>query len=760
MPKPLRLFISPQSWALIHSYGPEQLGPAPLFHAFATFRSTASGTVFAAGDGVLSTIPPGWSRSDPRDPLGLGLTGDAAADRVNVYLELTPRQTAQAAFHARSRLMGGLTGFAYFGVERSSLEAVLGSALDGPFFGGTITRAEAVEMFLRGELRISVEAGAAIAHAALSTSPGAPLDSRDIGFAAVIDSGLTDPSFAYDWMRDFVEDLQSQVDLFLELSPVRWPVLARDLPTDAGIAITGTTTYPWSVLEDFKSSHGLTRAQWRTVGDNQKRIYRERLLARAGRPTQGSTEPPFEFNDRDADNVFQLEAIVEFYANFDEPWLTTAVPRPPADTNYIHVDFLDPEGSQATVLGRVVTLDGSPDLARVRKKDTIFLAADAGRATRIYTIESITDNALTLDADPDVAETTAWRINVKPVIVIIDPFGARERSGSTLLGDSASVTDPGIIHLDGTVALDRINARRVATPNPPAGNWESGPFDTVYFPSDQAAAVRGRPARTYRILSVDTAARTVTVDGAPDFGGGTSRWHIPAGLSGELPAMTYDTGPHKPGGQPPATSSKGTDHYDGAVFVVDAGRVVGRTRVTSYTSRKAAAGSEALSSVRGNRRYNVRSFLGGSEFRNYCFRVEDFGAIPQHGGEAAQGQDTVHDARNYFAEQVTVDPNGKTLIRLHRGSSAATSSGSDGCLVNPSFYDLRDALINRHVLDFQAANPGVDDPRYAVLEGKSHVETVMFYSTSTSPTSVRRSDWDDKLVATLWLIRPDERPVG
>ncbi|HEU4734102.1 MAG TPA: hypothetical protein VFT22_39700 [Kofleriaceae bacterium] len=775
MPKPLRLFITPpysgtpdNTWQLVHGYGFETTAPGAPFHSFAVFRTPGTGTVRAAGDGVLSSTPPAWWRSDPRDPLTLDAATDPLAERANIYLQLTPRVTSEAAFHARSSAIDGLTGFAYFDVDPSSLETILGPLLEGPFFGGAMTRAQAVEQFLRGELQISVTAGTAIAQAAVSTSSGAPAGTREIGFAAVIAGGFIDPSYAYDWMRDFVEDSQPQVDLFLALSPTRWPIFDPTISTEAGIALTNTRTFPWSVLEQFRAAHELTAAEWRTVGNNQKRIYRERLLTRAGRPSTGSTEPPFELNDQDTANVFQLEAVAEFYANFNDPWSTTATPRPPDGANYTVVDFLDPEGLSATVSGRTVTLEGSPSLARVRKKDTIFLEADTKRQTRTYAIVSINGSTLTLDAEPDVEGATAWRINVKPVIVIIDAAGTRERSGSSLLGTGASVSAPGVVQLDGTVGLGRINARRTAPAGAPTGTWNSGPFDTIYFPSDQAAAVPGRPARTYRILSVNAAARTVTVDGTPDFGGTTSRWHIPAGVSGTLPPFQYNIGPHKP--EDGVTSAKGTDHYDGIVFVVDAGRVVGTTRMSSYTSRIwPDSDSESLSSIRGNRRFNIRSFLSSSEFKNYSFRVEDFGAIPPNGGEAATGQDTVSEARHYFDEAVTADSNGKGLIRLHLGTRNGSNSGSKGCLVSPVFYQLRDFLIRRHLADFAAANPGAQLPHYSILEGASHDKSTKLYNNSVSLPAgsapldgnhLARGQWDNLLVASLWLIRPDERPIG
>jgi hypothetical protein len=488
------------------------------------------------------------------------------------------------------------------------------------------------------------------------------------------------------------------------------------------------------VLEELRNSRNLSATQWRTVGNHQKAQYRGRLLRRVGHAPAGSTAPPFEFDDIDWKNIFQLEALVELYANFDDPWAVGATPREPTDAAYVPVDFLDMEGAAATVAGNVVTLDGAPPLARVWiDEDTLFLEGDTHRATRLYRISHVDTVAgtVTLDDTPVLAgPTSAWKVHQRPILVLVDGFGARLKGTAA----TVSTTHADRLVLDGNPGLLKVNLR----------------FDSIYLPSDTA-----RASRTYRITAVDNAAHTVTLDGPPTLEGNSSAWQIPAGVSGEPPGLAYNLGPNNPPGAP---SARGNDHYDGTAFVLQAGTVHHKVRFSSYTSRNYPAGDESLSSVRGNRRYHFRSYRSNGNFRNYCFKVTDPDAA----------YDGVREARFYFATPVTEDraipPQnpigggvGKTEIRIHLGNlnQAGGGTGSAGCLVSPLFFDLRRELIAR----FQADSPTGADAQVQKASVLTLAQSQQLLAGAILG-GLTANNWNDKVTGNLWLIRPDERPVG
>jgi hypothetical protein len=278
---------------------------------------------------------------------------------------------------------------------------------------------------------------------------------------------------------------------------------------------------------------------------------------------------------------------------------------------------------------------------------------------------------------------------------------------------------------------------------------------------------------------------TIDVDGSPNFGSPTSssEWQIPAGLGGNLPSLKYDIGPSKGASTTDqAIKAKGTDHYDGVTFIVDAGQVVGKSRTSSFTSRNFPltgntptppfdnVGGQNAYSVKGNARYNVISAYSiGSEYRNYALTVEDFKA-PGANGESAGNGDKVAESRCYFLANVVQQPLNSSLsaIRLHVGNDGinigqgaySIHSGSEGCLVSPVYYALRDFLIKRHLADHQALSDNKSEfPAYRSLYGKGHVASKSAFL-SNGVDHVKKEEWNDLLVATLWLIRPDERPVG
>jgi hypothetical protein len=743
MPKPLYLFIAPPyasgdnpagAWTLVHGYGPAAGAPGapPVFHTDIVLETNSAGTLRAVAHGRLSRRPPGSSSLGAEEQLELALEAASPPDTLTLYLHLSPVVTSDNAFRAQAQGAGGIIGFAYLGVEASSLEGALAELLDQAVFpAGSLTRADVMKLFLDGVLDIPVTASHAIGSAGMAGALAGP---RRVGFTVLTPAGPVDAAHIYDRMRDFVEDGQAMVDAFLGLVPKRWPVIDANLGTDQAIALTATAIYSWPVLEELRTTRALTPTQWRTVGNHQKTLYRARLLERLGHAPPGGIAPPFEFNDIDWKNVFQLEAVVELYANFDDPWATGATPRHPGDVNYTSADFLDLAGATASVAGNVVTLLGAPALGRVwNRQDTLFLEGDTVRPTRLYRITSVNAAAstVTVDGNPVLSgPTSAWTIHQRPVLVLIDGFGPRLRGFRATI----SSNDARVLVLDGNPDLRKVNTN----------------FDTLYLSADAASA-----RRTYRITAVNNTARTVTLDGEPALADGSSPWAISSGISGELPPLAYTLGPHNPPGAP---SPRGNDHYDGTVFVIHRNTVHRQVRFSSYTSRNYAAGAQSLSSVRGNRRYQLSSFRSNQGFRNYCFKVTDPDA----------GYDGVQEARFYFSTPVTEDraippqePQGagpgKTEIRVHLGSAnlPAGGSGSAGCLVSPLFFDLRRELIARFQAD-SPTGPDTDVQKADVLTRP--LSEQLLNGAILGGLSANR--WNGKITGTLWLIRPDERPLN
>lgn len=781
MPNPLHLFIHPpfSDWTLVFTYGAEQPEPptGPVIHNHLRLQTTGTGALFAAANGTLSVHPPIGGILDPSEQIDPPASGDPLPSTINLFLHLSPLVVRQPTFRAQASQVDNITGFAYLNVETASLEAALAELLDNAIIPtGSLTRAQVVDLLVRGMLDVEVTTGHALGNAA---TQGTPAGSRQVGFTTLTDYGPIDPSYIYDLMRDFVADSQSDLDDFLTLAPKSWPVIEASLSTDNAINLTQLVLYPMSVLQNLHTSRDLSATQWRQVGDYQKRLWRNRLLSRVGHAPAGSTDPTFEFDNMDQENIFQLEAVTEFYMNFSDPWLPgppwtegANVPREPLLSDgtpnpaYLTVDFLDPAGTAATVTaaGNVVQLDGNPDLTRVRKyynfatgnmecHDSILLESDTASATHMYSIIDIDNNAHTVTVNGKPVLTggsSAWKINLRPVLVLIDSFGPRDQ----LRGTSATVASSStanVLTLDGPPDLTKVNKN----------------FDTIYLPSDTA-----RASRTYRIVDVDNPNHTVTLDGTSNLDNGTSIWHIPAGISGELPPLDYklDTG-----------GTRGFDHYDGVLFLLQNGTVRTKFRWSSFTSHDYPVGGQNLSSLRGNLQYDFSSFRSphqspnpsdpansGPRFRNYCFSIVDAGA----------NYDGVRNARFYFSTPVTDDSTagdptvgtaGKKDVRIHRGTRNDTpthpGSGSAGCLVSPNFFDLRNWLIALYEEEYEAINgPGMQDAEVMKAFGTDALCQTLWDNTTanTGPAAQRLTDtnWNSKIVGSLWVIRPDERPLG
>jgi hypothetical protein len=489
------------------------------------------------------------------------------------------------------------------------------------------------------------------------------------------------------------------------------------LPVPADVMERGThTLFTWQALTQAKAAAGLTTQQWRDLGDRQKNLWRRRLLSRCGHGG-ADPDPPFEFGSADLRNVFQLEAIAEFFLNFRDPWLPRDivervggnVPRGPSEDDYISVNLLDPVGDAATgVAGgagaaRKLQLDGTWSLKCAARtvyfRDLIYLARTA-RWHRITAVDP--DNRIVTLATPHglaAGQTTGWVTRLRPRLIFVDPLGSRPGLDRGFAATVSAAT----VRLDQDTdpeALRRININ----------------FDTIYLASDVA-----RSSRTYRIKGVDVAARTITVDDQPLLDGGVTRWHIPAGLSGRLGRFACNFSP----------AQLGIDHYDAAAFLVYQGEVQAVYAWTSYTSTRYPPFDDQRSSIRGNYIYDCVSCRARNEnphgfWINYGFVVSDTDTAEPSAG-------TIAEARYYF-DNITnppfpppadngfvhPDPDGKGAIMVHDGHTnadgdAASNSGSAGCLVSPRLYTLRNLLLD---LDSQerVLAPARTDPAVEAAE--------------------------------------------
>ena len=664
MAKPLNLFLDPadlSDWTKVHVYG-DKAGTKTLRDLR---LQTAQDLFVRAGcAGMLSLTPPWSSTLFPViTPIA---SGAAIPARVSLYLNMQPiTGTGQVLFDARAKEILGVFGFFYADLDGPSLVAGLDALLDKAIVGGTLTRQQVVQELLAGNLPagIFVPGGHPIAKAAVTTAP-----TREVSINSMCVAGPFDAVMCMDRMRDFVEDGQPAVDDLLALAP--WTVAIDPAqPRADAIAFTQQFTYPLPVLEQLKTNFTLTATEWRQVGDNQKAIYLKRLRERVGVST-GTTEPPFEFDDPDDKNVFQLEAIAEFYANFPDPWLAGAQPRD--STAAVR------SGNAATVVGDWVQLDGTPDLTSLLvNHDMIFLASSdhPSRTYRIIDLDTA-QHRVQIEGSGNAnipAAGSAWRIAPYQPVDFLDPAGEHATvSGSVVTLDgtaeltriwpnAAGANEPiyDTIVLDGVTAgtprVFRIRSVNLATRevtvtgapslagadsawhvkvrpwlvviDPLGGRIDgasatvvSGTTDTLeleatanlskvnaFFDTVYLPTDTGSARRTYRIIGVDNATHRVRVDGAPVLAS-AGRWHIQSGLSGVPNGFAYDLGP---GG------ARGFDHFDGELYVVFAGAVQFRMRWNSFTSRTYPDYDEFRSTVRGNKQYEYFSFRSARSTTNY-----------------------------------------------------------------------------------------------------------------------------------------------
>lgn len=496
----------------------------------------------------------------------------------------------------------------------------------------------------------------------------------------------------------------------------------------------------------------------------------------------------FSFNDDDWQNLLQLESLVEFYINYNDPNRPLASllpgespegscePRLPSPKDWrldgslyeasgvtgglgsgMHFVLIDGFGARNNTQGKSVTSGAAlekladnqfrvtlatslakkddSDLSNNPANHVLWLKEDSKRASASYRITGATASGktytLTLEGTPSVADNTPWAIL---------------KGTAWLSGDLASSTENRVT-LD--TALKHIN------PN----------MDTIYLASDTA-----RPSRVYRITDVKDAS-TLVVDGQPALTNNRSAWRIPAGIGGRHPPLKYviadtplrnvleETDPHH---------VTGFDHYDGLLFLVYRGEIQDRFRFTSYTSRvrpRSLTNATILSSlsIRGNKSYDITSEpAGGNQYANFSFKVSSDQTRQRDGSRYYHARsvgtsDFVVAGRRY-------PPGATDDVFVHHGFDHASMTGSASCQVSPQFYALRDTILSLVRTQGQAGAL-----LYTQFHGKDRFWSEGVYTAATSGllgTVARnllanlKAAWSGKLRGTLWLIRPDERPLA
>jgi hypothetical protein len=135
-------------------------------------------------------------------------------------------------------------------------------------------------------------------------------------------AGFVDPIAFFRAVGSFLIN-PSEAHEFDSLITTQWPFLGQSASEIQASA--ETRLYPAPVLLEAKSRLALNGVDWGVIGILQKRLYWKRLLVSAGHSTSG---PAFLFNISDLFNIFQLEAVIEFFLAWPEPESSTQPPPP------------------------------------------------------------------------------------------------------------------------------------------------------------------------------------------------------------------------------------------------------------------------------------------------------------------------------------------------------------------------------------------------------------------------------------------------
>lgn len=756
--------IDYKDWENLFTFGdcPNPDFLSPVSATYSLLESKGIGEVYAAVDGKLSPAVPG-SGINPDHKISYSSISPEHPSTIDLYLHIEnikiPSPFGEIA----------IIGLAYLNLfTRDVIRSLSGIAESRDY----------INRMLVGEMAITINAGQHIGHASRDKS-----GNRRLGLAAISESGPVDLTFFLNGcpIKKKPDDLGKLISLLGTHQPT--------CNTDINEAVKESRYKIFSMPELELMKHKLSHDQWTEVGYYQKKIWLHLLRSRSGfsSPLKGSSDftgkqidgwrdqfDLFNFNILDWKNIFQLEALTEFFINYNDPWLANTRPVLPDSDKYKKINFLDPRGTGVEILessstGRFIELGGFADLSDIKPgNDTISINE------KRYTIKSIKSNErrVELNAAPDISDTYSWRIHLSPIIVIIDPFGPRFKGSQATLEKTGAGN---IVRLEDCSEMNFKKINRF--------------FDTVFFSSDQ-----GRIDRTYRIIERNVEEKTITldavnpktgIDSLPVFDEKYSDWQIQAGICHNMPPLHYDLHPgyYSPKGHeiyPHEEGYYGHDHFDAMLFVIKGDKIHGMYRWSSYTSRinrkKYDGVIEYLSSIRGNKEYQFYSTTDGYKkcHHNYCFAVIDKKNIP---GKAFN--DNVKEARFYFSQNVRNDsvPTGlnnsgrlgKTAIRIHWSVSHKNQKqcgkshnfkSSAGCLVSPLFEPFRKKIINLYQDDYSAINHKKQTfPEAADSLDHYESERAFQKAVDQGKKSNIKKQWNNKIWGRLWLIRPDERPL-
>lgn len=428
--------------------------------------------IYAACSGELSVFAP-TSSAVGFETLPDDLEDLTLPETVDLWLMINPLEAlASERMTALQELTGiedpgsaGQIAFVYYNVHLLSLMDAVREQLqwstvppaDSAIDDGEIRKR--MRLFLMGKLSIFVDASNPLGRAANGPDPLSP-NPYQIGFGVTTAIGPSSPGEFFNQMRLMVTEAAS-IDDFLQVVPQPPTPFSAAESNAAAILLTAGRIYPYGDLEQLREDRDLTRAEWRTVGNNQKRLYRQRLLARYGLLPAGVNVPPFEFSASDSGNLFQLEAVVEFFANFTDPWAPAphAVPIDVSATDLSDIDrsTLVLQGPVATLIGsgvgRRIQLDGDPELSKVQKFHH-FIYLSGVSSVHLYRITEVTlgskqVTAVDSNGNPPAGPAGAvgpWRIDLYTEADFIPFYGG----AAQIAGNSVT--------LDGALPLERLKA--------------------------------------------------------------------------------------------------------------------------------------------------------------------------------------------------------------------------------------------------------------------------------------------------------------
>jgi hypothetical protein len=80
--------------------------------------------------------------------------------------------------------------------------------------------------------------------------------------------------------------------------------------------------------------------------------------------------------------------------------------------------------------------------------------------------------------------------------------------------------------------------------------------------------------------------------------------------------------------------------------------------------------------------------------------------------------------------------------------------------VSPSYHFLRDALIELYQQEYAAFNgAGTQDAQVQKAYGRNQADSEVLWNAGGGAAGLTGANWNDKVVGTFWVVRPDERPL-